>query len=460
MYNSIIFFRVITLFAIIVIPLTSAFASFSEDENTSEVLGLVLTWQQDPTSTMTIDWHTSAEGQPSTLSYKKVGPDEWEVDIDRDSGVWRYLRVETDEWKTVNGEQSSFPYSDRIIHRVELTGLEADTEYQFRIGENTRYRKFRTMPDNADRPVRFAAGGDVRHNSEWMEHTNRQAMRYEPDFILWGGDLSYADGREDLLYRWYDFLDIMMNTLITPDGRVIPVIFGIGNHEVLPRRFRENLPEYSQDDEHRKLIGPYYYSLFAFPGQPGYEVLDFGDYLSIILLDSGHSNPIEGVQTEWLETALADRQDVPHVFPIYHVPAYPTVRDPNGASSVKVRELWVPLFEKYKIKVAFENHDHMYKRTYPIRNDTISTGGVVYIGDGAWGVQTRDLGKHHEEPAWYLKRASADRHFILSTVHGNNQHFLVIDEDGDIIDEYPRTTHIDLDVRRLAEPWVPAPRED
>ena len=68
-------------------------------------------------------------------------------------------------------------------------------------------RKFRTMPETADRPIRFAAGGDVRHQVNWMDQTNRRAMAYEPDFVLWGGDLAYADGREDRAYRWYEFTE-------------------------------------------------------------------------------------------------------------------------------------------------------------------------------------------------------------------------------------------------------------
>ncbi len=409
-----------------------------EAENSLDPLGLVLTWQQDPTSTMTIDWHTMDDGQMTHLQYKKVTDDDWD---------------------SVSGEQLLFPYSEWIINRVELTGLEAGTEYHFRFGEDTRIRKFRTMPVDANRPIRFAAGGDVRHRIEWMNQTNRRVAKYDPDFVVWGGDLAYADGREDRLYRWHEYLNSMMNTLITADGRVIPVLAGIGNHEVLGGYYRnddherrEGIPVYTQTDESREQIAPYYYSLFAFPGQPGYGVLDFGDYMSILLLDTDHSNPIEGEQTEWLEQVLAERENVPHVFPNYHVPGYPSVRNPDGGGHNRVRDHWIPLFEEYGVKVVFENHDHAYKRTYPIRNGAVSPNGIVYIGDGAWGVGTREIGRSHEEHAWYLKRASSERHFIIGTIHGNHQHFLVVNEDGDIIDEYPAAPVIDN--RRLALPWT------
>jgi len=438
-----VLFKSIILYSLIYILLSA------KSPSNNELVGLILTWQQDPTTTMTIDWHTFATNSHSTLEYKKVSPDEWVVDwyfLEDGSRMWRYLRVVEHEWKSVNAEQFPFPHSDRVINRVELTDLEPDTEYYFRIGESFQQRKFRTMPKNLNKPVRIAIGGDVRHTSEMMEYMNRRVATYEPDFILWGGDLAYADGHEELLYRWYDFLKIMKNTLITPDGRVIPVIAGIGNHEVLggyynndnnPRRVE--LGSYEQNDAFRELIAPYYYNLFAFPGQPGFGVLDFGNYLSILLLDTNHSNPIEGVQTKWIKEILAERQNIPHVFPVYHVPAWPSARDPNETIHVSIRENWVPLFEKYGIEVSFENHDHTYKRTYPIRNGKVSDNGIVYIGDGAWGIQTRDIRYENDKLPWFLKRGNSERHFILLTIHGTHRHLMVINEYGELIDEYPET---------------------
>lgn len=406
---------------------------------TIDPLGLVLTWQQDPTTTMTIDWHTGNDDRNAEVAYRVAG---------------------TDEWLMQEGSTMPYPHSDRLIHRVELTGLNADTGYEFRTGPYSRVRKFRTAPADASRPVRFAAGGDVRHRVEWMERMNRHAAGFSPDFIVWGGDLAYADGRSDRMERWYDFMDAMMHTLVTPDGFTIPVIAGIGNHEVIASWYnndeselREGFPPYRQDDESRERIAPNYYKLFAFPGQPGYGVLDFGDYLSIILLDTDHTNPVDGEQTEWLERTLAERTHIPNVVPNYHVPGFPSVRDPMGRTHSRIREHWVPLFEKYGVKMAFENHDHVYKRTYPIRNNAVSSNGVVYIGDGAWGVGTREVGREHEGQEWYLKRAVSDRHAVIVTVHGTLQHLMVVNEEGIIIDEYPRTPHFDIPGRQLIPLW-------
>lgn len=77
---------------------------------------------------------------------------------------------------------------------------------------------------------------------------------------------------------------------------------------------------------------------------------------------------------------------IPHVFPVYHVPAFPSVRSFSNQTSAAIRRNWVPLFERFGIKVAFEHHDHAYKRTVPIREEAIDPErGIVYFGDGAWG---------------------------------------------------------------------------
>ncbi len=380
-------------------------------------MGLLLTWQQDPLTTMTIDWHTEETSTAQAVRYRKAGDVEWR--------------------QGPTPERFPFPHVEKAsIHRAELTGLEPGSLYEFSLAEGGRIYRFRTMPTDLQRPVRFASGGDVRHEREMMERMNRVVVPYDPDFILWSGDLAYADGLPERSYRWVDFLDVMMRSLITSEGRLIPVLAAPGNHEVRGGSYR-NSEEYAPGPEWQRDFAPYYFALFAFPGHPGYGVLDFAEYLSIVLLDTDHTGPMEGAQTDWLRSVLAARADVPHVFPAYHVPAYPSVRNPAGSVSTQVRESWSPLFEEYGVRVAFEAHDHTFKRTHPIRDGAIHPAGVIYMGDGAWGVRNRVIGASHPEPAWYLDRALTDRHFSLVTLHGTHLHILTVNEDGRVIDEYP-----------------------
>jgi hypothetical protein len=104
--------------------------------------------------------------------------------------------------------------------------------------------------------------------------------------------------------------------MITPQGNRIPMVVGLGNHE-LPQRFGGSPSD-----------AKYFNALYSFPGLQGYNTLDFGDYLSLIVLNTDHTARIEGDQTTWLDEQLNLRSSIKHVFPIYHVSAYPSSNDP------------------------------------------------------------------------------------------------------------------------------------
>lgn len=367
---------------------------------------LYAVWTSDPTTTISILWQTRGDfpaeaNQPMQLEY--------------------CLKEDKAEWQTVAATGAPMPFSNRTTLRADLKELRPGTEYFFRLDPKARVYLFRTMPATLERPLRFAAGGDTMHNRSFFEKTNREAMRHDLDFVLLGGDLAYENGNPKQVQRIYDWLDVAKQSFITPEGRVVPIVVAIGNHETRSGTY-ENIRDKA----------PYYYALFPFPGVPGYNVLDFGKYLSIIALDTGHTAPIEGAQTEWLEKTLKERQGVPHIFPIYHVPIYSSAR--NFKENSPQLKNWAPLFEKYGVRVAFENHDHAYKRTHPMREGKVvkDDEGVVYLGDGAWGTRPRAVPEK-----WYIAKGAEVRHFILATLEGERQQFQMFDEDGNQFDSYP-----------------------
>lgn len=180
--------------------------------------------------------------------------------------------------------------------------------------------------------------------------------------------------------------------------------------------------------------------IFDKPERRAYFTLDIGNYLSFILLDSNHTNRVEGAQAQWLEEQLASRQDIPHVFPAYHVPAWPSFRPAESYHSTRVRTEWVPLFERYGITLAFENHDHTFKRTKPIRNNEVNEDGIIYIGDGSWGVGTRRADDAHNR--WYIEKVTDDHHYWNITlmpgvrvVEAFNERNILIDRFDQVVDE-------------------------
>jgi hypothetical protein len=329
----------------------------------------------------------------------------------------RYACMGSEEYAAVLTACQRLPGSDLHVMRARLEGLEPDTAYHFAFGEGPAHRSFRTAPAHLDRPLVFAAGGDAR-DTDRAALVSRQAVKCDPLFALIGGDLGWGDGeRPDDYVR---FLEGWQPTLITRDGRLIPSVFCIGNHEVIGG----NKKTRGESLVFNTLVG-------LFP-EHNYNVLDFGDYLSLILLDSEHTETIDGPQKKWLEETLQARKSVPHVLAAYHVPAFPSNRDPNESASTRIRQHWLPLLEKSPVRVVFESHDHTYKRTKPIKGIMPSRDGIVFLGDGAWGMEPREVRSPSE--TWYLAKAKSVMHFLRVTLDGSRQSFEAIDTKGRVFD--------------------------
>jgi hypothetical protein len=368
-----------------------------------------VTWDGDPTTIVSVDWHLAA------------GADIPAVEV-RGPGISR--------WRRYEGRAIAFPFSSRTVRRARIDGLRPGAVYELRVG-GSRIYQYRTMPARLTRPVRFATGGDTQAAESAFGPMNRIAAARGVDFVLFGGDLAYSNGDPRLVAREEAWFETVTRTLVTRTGRLIPVIAAIGNHEVFSSRdTTESTARTMRETGVRLGDAPYYTALHAHARERQYAVIDVGDYLSLVLLNTGHTATVEGAQAEWLEQALGQRAAVRYVIPVYHVPGYPSVRAFTGSTSMLVREHWAPLFERFGLPVAFENHDHAYKRTVPIRGARRDPTGVVYIGDGAWGAVPRPIGRDHTEPAWYLAAARSTNHAIFVTLTARTARLEMVDTAG------------------------------
>lgn len=372
-----------------------------------ESQGVFLTWQDDPSTTMTIQWITGGDDEDSLVHYRVNG---------------------SKGWSSLRGQSKMLPNTSHRLHSVELTELEASTAYQFKLSDDRRKRLFRTVPKDLTQPLRFIVGGDIYHGTvPEMTSTHEKAADFDPYFAVAGGDIAYsADSKNagiDHFSRWLDFFQAWEEYMVTKDGFMIPIVPAIGNHEVLGR--------YGQPISNAK----YFYAFFPFPGKTGRAVFNVGDYMSLIVLDSGHTHSIAGEQKEWLKAALKEQQVFPHRFAVYHVPAYPCVRRFTKRWPTQVRKHWTPLFERYKLHVAFENHEHGYKRTHPMKGGSKHPKGVLYLGDGGWGAQPRKIKDSKDH--WYLAKTAARRHVIGVEIGPKYRRYFAIDgESGEIFDSY------------------------
>jgi hypothetical protein len=363
---------------------------------------LFLTWQRDPTTTMTVQW-VGASGETADTNVS-------------------YAALKAERWQSQPTTTKPYPMTDLKVFRAELTGLTPGTDYQFRVGKQSPTYRFCTMPAKATSAIQFVSGGDVGVNPHAVAN-NIQAARQDPMFAVVGGDLGYDNGRSVEISL--AFLRNYSKHMVGRDGRLIPMITCIGNHEV----------DGGYDKPREK--APFFYALFdgLYP-ETGYASLDFGDYLSLVLLDTGHTSAIGGAQTDWLEKTLKARAEHPNVLVVNHVPAYPSYRNYQGSNGKEGtgegnRKNWVPLFQKYRVPVVLEHHDHTFKRTKPLLDGLADANGVLYLGDGSWG---RLRNPQTPDKLSYLAASSKDYHLSLHRIQGEERFHLALDEFGRVMD--------------------------
>lgn len=338
-----------------------------------DISAVYVLWRQDPTTTLFVHFHTEGMvGPDSKVLYRKEG---------------------TMPWKTAIGTRREFPGTRKLIHTVEITGLEPDTTYEiWPAGRGRTYKTF-TMPADLSSPVRMVFGGDVYVFELYVKMMNQTAASLDPHCVVIGGDWAYANGNPHNAHKWIKLWNMWMEHGRDSQGRIIPIFGAIGSHEVAG--------QFGTKED-----APLWYANLGWP-EDGYGVLDFGDYLSLVILDT-HSNPVEGAQTDWLSGVMAARTNVKYVIPVYKYAAYPSARPMMQNRRPLIRQHWHPLFDSNpRVRVVFEHGDHTYKRTVPIKGGVADPDGIVYCGDGLWGVGMRDV--WNPATTWYLDDAKGGK---------------------------------------------------
>jgi 3',5'-cyclic AMP phosphodiesterase CpdA len=148
----------------------------------------------------------------------------------------------------------------------------------------------------------------------------------------------------------------------------VDVAGALGNHDVEVRR------------------GRYQFRLLRMPGP--YYVRRVNE-LEVIVLDSTAVTP---AQTRWLERTLAARTGFRRVVAFHH----PPYTCGGHLGSAAVQRAWVPLFERYGVRLVLSGHDHNYQR--------FSRRGVTYVVNGGGGARLYPLRRC---PRSYPRRLAA-----------------------------------------------------
>ncbi|HBO42807.1 MAG TPA: hypothetical protein DD670_02485 [Planctomycetaceae bacterium] len=360
-----------------------------------------LTWQGSPSTTMTINFHTQQSLESVAVVYG--------LKSDGDSLDHR-----------AEGASRQIPglADGRHVHSVELTGLKAGEVYCFRIelpeGLSPVYT-FKTIPEGCE-PIRFAVGGDALA-TPIFNGLVKNVAKQEPLFLVIGGDLAYANGDVKQIGRWDLWFKSWHEHGTTPEGRLIPLVMAIGNHET------------NGLDAANEVRAPFYFGFFPQGGNT-FFARQFSANLGMIVLDSGHLAKHES-QVEFLEEHLKAFSQLPFRVAVYHVPLYPSYRPYDGKSSAAGRTHWLPLFDAHGLTIGFEHHDHTFKRTKRLRNNELNEEGTLYVGDGSAGVVSRKPKKGR----WYIEKTSSESHLWIVDVSPDKIRLSALNRKGEIFDE-------------------------
>jgi HEAT repeat protein len=236
-----------------------------------------------------------------------------------------------------------------------LDGLQVEKEYRYKVtsaGVSSQPFIFKTAV-KVNSPFSFAVYGDSRTQPHEHAATCDGIVAQRPNFIIHTGDLvSTGTVYEQWEQHFFTPAKEMMAS--------IPFFPSLGNHE--------------RNADH-------YYNFFSLPGKERWYSFTFGNALFVALDSNGEFQP-DSEQTKFLEQTLANSA-AQWKFVYFHHPPYSSG---NHGSSVNIRKSWSPLFEKYGVDVVFQGHDHLYERTYPVRDGKRDDEkGVTYIVTGGGG---------------------------------------------------------------------------
>lgn len=334
-----------------------------EPQPISEI-GCYCVWGNDPRANMWVVQIVREENH-NILQYRKQGENTWS------------------ETQSVN-TKPTFSNS-AYVQWFDLTNLDSDTRYEVRLKSSSNIYTFTTMPETMPSEIRIAGMSDITHHSLitaglFEENMSKGAItEFDPHLILWAGDIVHDDALR--IGDWVLFWDSWFKHGYRKNGDMIPIVPCLGNHDGAIREEDGTLIDLLWDAEPKD--APFFHSFFPFPGEQGYNVVDVGDYLSVIALDTQHTNPISGVQTDWLSQTLANRDDGRAIMPMLHVAPYPGYYGYWAPTNVDIRKHWTPLFTQYSVPFALTGHNHSFTVSPPITGDTLDENGCVYVGQGA-----------------------------------------------------------------------------
>ena len=378
---------------------------------------IVLNFSDDPSTTISVTWRTSKDVK---VGYGEIAVADPNPAFISNANTIKAVTTNLNLENVVgvidrkNPKKTTFNNLNHNYHSVTFKNLEPNTMYGYRVGDGaiwSEWIQFTTSKKEGE-PFSFLYVGDAQNYIlELWSRLIREGYKKAPDasFIIHAGDL-IDDAHEE--HQWHEWF--MAGGWI---HRSLPSLSIPGNHEYNPQ---------VQDDIEKRIkrLSVQWNNQFTLPmnGVKGIEETNYYiDYQGVRFV-ALNSNIMIKEQADWLESVLKDN---PNKWTIatYHHPIFSASR---GRDNEELRSLWKPLFDKYKVDLALQGHDHTYTRgrVAPYEKNLLDGENMQDITGTVYVVSVSGGKMYKVKPGWEDYGALRDR------VGESKQLFQVISIDG------------------------------
>jgi acid phosphatase type 7 len=373
---------------------------------------VILNVTENPETSLAVNWRTDTSVSTGVVEFAlaTAGP-EFRENVTQLEARRESLTVKHLEEPTV----SAHYFSARIDH---LTPAE---KYVYRVGTEGAWSEWYQvqMPDADAGKLSFIYFGDAQNDLKSMwSRVIREAYKTIPqvDFMLHAGDLINRHDRDLDWGEWFyagSFIHATVPSVMTP-----------GNHE------------YGKG----VILSPQWRPQFNLPlnGPNGLEetcyVVNYSN-LKVISLDAeqiDESPYYLGKQAAWLDSVLThDPKKWTAI--TFHYPVFST--KPNR-DNIKLRERFKPIFDKHKVDIVLQGHDHAYGRGmvnnvptgYSVNDKSSGTMYVVSVS----GPKMYDI----SNDPWMDRKARNTQLFQIITIEDNILKFQSFTAHGELYDAF------------------------
>lgn len=363
---------------------------------------------KNPESAQSISWMSS----PLTSADKAVA--EYASKADYEANGEAAFKAASGKSRLVELASSAMldtNYAVRI-NTVKATGLKADTEYVYRVGDGEKMSDLKTFETTKkDRGVNFFVIGDTQaadttNTDQITKILGESGVKY--DFGIQTGDAVDNGGNYTM---WANIAQVFSGDFL---GRQ-DLVQVLGNHEY-----------YGDLDASTANA---YFDLSDGEEAPAYYSTQYGNvYIAVINYETkGYDEAIK-----WIKKDAAKSDATWKILTLHEPPYYTNPSAANEGVAQKIRDL----ADDVGFDVVFSGHDHSYSRTAPQKAGKIDEDGTIYYICGSTGEKSYEVVKNdsfnfeictNDYNAAYITAEATDTELSLTTYDYTGSGAVILD---------------------------------